>query len=170
MAGSRSSLRTKIEAFPSISEAVHEVNRVLLRDAECRFVTLFLGLIDLEKRTFSYSNCGHMPGLLFRKSTGKTHELMVGGSILGAFEDFGYTEESLDMETGDAMLLYTDGVTDMENPAGERFESERLLKTFEENTHLDAQGIAKAIADAVEDFMAGTAEKDDLTIVAIKFT
>jgi serine phosphatase RsbU (regulator of sigma subunit) len=170
MAGSRSSLRTKIEAVPSVSEAIEEVNRVLLRDAEGRFVTLFLSLIDVEKRTFSYSNCGHMPGLLFRKRSGKIHELMAGGSILGAFEDFGYTEESLAMETGDTLLLYTDGVTDMENPSGEKFESERLYKTFEGSTHLDAQGIAMAISDAVEDFMEGTPAKDDLTIVTLKFT
>ena len=55
------------------------------------------------------------------------------------------------------------------NPAGEKFESERLYKTFEENKHLDAQGIAKAISGAVEDFMEGTPAKDDLTIVALKF-
>jgi sigma-B regulation protein RsbU (phosphoserine phosphatase) len=170
MAGSRSSLRTKIESSPSLSESIYEVNRVLIRDAEGRFVTLFLCLIDMEKRTFSYSNCGHMPGLMFRKSSGEVHELTIGGSILGAFEDFNYTEETLKMDAGDTILLYTDGVTDMENPAGEKFESERLNKVFEENTHLDAHGVATAVSEAVEDFMEGAARKDDLTVVALKFT
>jgi sigma-B regulation protein RsbU (phosphoserine phosphatase) len=170
MAASRSSLRTRIESVPSVSEAIYEVNRVLLRDAEGRFVTLFLSLVDVEKRTFSYSNCGHMPGLLFKKNAKKLQELTVGGSILGAFEDFGYQEETLNMETGDTILLYTDGVTDEENPDGEKFELERLYRVFEENAHLDAGEVIRSIERAVSAFMEGGTQADDLTILALKFT
>jgi sigma-B regulation protein RsbU (phosphoserine phosphatase) len=169
MSASRSSLRTKIETHPSIAEAVHEVNRLLIRDAECRFVTLFLALIDLEKRTLSYSNCGHTPGLLYRKRSQEVRELSVGGTILGAFEDFGYSEDTLKVEPGDTVVLYTDGVTDEETPAGEKFGSDRLYKLLEENAHLDAEGIIRCVADAVSDFMAGAAQKDDLTVLALKF-
>ena len=170
MAASRSSLRTRIESLPSVSEAIHEVNRVLMRDAEGRFVTLFLGLIDLANRTFLYSNCGHMPGLLFKKRTGDARELMVGGSILGAFEEFGYMEETLDMEPGDTLVLYTDGVTDEENPAGEKFGVDRLFGLFEEKAHLDAEEIISSISESVLNFMQGGTQGDDFTVVAIKFT
>ena len=170
MAASRSSLRTRIEKLASISEGVHEVNRLLVRDAEGRFVTLFMGLIDLEKRTFSYSNSGHTPGLLLRKNSSRTHELMVGGTILGAFEDFGYKEETLDMEAGDTLVLFTDGALDQENPAGDSFGSERLYKVVEQNVHLDALGITRAIAGSVSDFAENIRQRDDLTVVAVKFT
>lgn len=170
MAASRSSLRTKIESSPSLSEAVHEVNRVLLRDAESRFVTLFLGLIDLQKKTFFYTNCGHMPGLLFKKHSGTIRELTVGGSILGAFEDFGYTEEELAMENGDTLLLYTDGITDEENPAGEKYGLKRLYRLFEEKAPSDTKSIISAISDSVFHYMKGGTQADDFTLVAIKFT
>ena len=61
------------------------------------------------------------------------------------------------METGNTVLLYTDGVTDMENPGGEKFESARLYKTFEENTHRRPRGLRRRF-DAVEDFRKGTGE------------
>jgi sigma-B regulation protein RsbU (phosphoserine phosphatase) len=170
MAASRSSLRTRIEKLASISEGVYEVNRLLIRDAEGRFVTLFMGLIDLEKRTLSYSNSGHTPGLLLRKNSGRTQELMVGGTILGAFEDFGYKEETLDMEAGDTLVLFTDGALDQENQAGDSFGSERLYKVVEQNAHLDALGITRAIAGSVSDFAGSVRERDDLTVVAVKFT
>ncbi len=170
MAASRASLRTRIEKLVSISEGVHEVNKLLVRDAAGRFITLFLGFIDQEKRTFSYSNSGHTPGLLLRKNSGRIHELIVGGTILGAFEDFGYREETLDMEAGDTLVLFTDGALDQENPAGDSFGSERLYKVVEQNVHLDALGITRAIAGSVSDFAENIRQRDDLTVVAVKFT
>lgn len=170
MAASRASLRTRIERLATLSEAVHEVNRLLVRDAQGRFVTLFLGLIDMEKRTLSYSNSGHTPGLLFRKSFNRITELTTGGTILGAFQNFGYREETLAMDVGDTLILYTDGVLDEENPNGEKFGFERLHRVVEENTHTDALGITRAIADTVSRFSERSRQRDDLTVVAVKFT
>jgi len=170
MAASRAALRTRIERRPSISEAVYEVNRLLVRDAAGRFVTLFLALIDSEKRTLSYSNSGHTPGLLLRNDSGTPDELTVGGTVLGAFEDFGYTEDTVDMETGDTLVLYTDGALEQENPAGEEFGSERLHRLVWENKHLDALGMTMAIANSISDFAESGSQRDDLTVVAVKFT
>ena len=170
MAASRSSLRTRIENLISISPAVHEVNRLLVRDSVGRFITLFLCLIDLEKRTFTYSNCGHLPGLLFRGRSNRIEELSIGGTILGAFEDFGYKEDVLHMEASDTVVLYTDGALDEENMAGDMFGIERLYKLVEENAHLDARSITRTIANSISDFMQHTTQRDDITIVVLKFT
>jgi sigma-B regulation protein RsbU (phosphoserine phosphatase) len=170
MAASRAALRTRIERRASISEAVYEINRLLMRDAEGRFVTLFLGIIDPEKRTLSYSNSGHTPGLRLRKDSGTTDELTVGGTVLGAFEDFGYTEDTVDMETGDTLVLYTDGALEQKNPAGEEFGSERLYRLVGESKHLDALGMTRAVANSISDFAESGSQRDDLTIVAVKFT
>jgi sigma-B regulation protein RsbU (phosphoserine phosphatase) len=159
-----------IEGRASISAALYEVNKLLMRDAAGRFVTLFLGLIDPEKRTLSYSNSGHTPGLLLRKDSGTTDELTVGGTVLGAFEDFGYTEDTVDTETGDTLVLYTDGALEQKNPTGKEFGSERLYRLVWESEHLDALGMTRAIANSVSDFAESGSQRDDLTVVAVKFT
>lgn len=168
MAASRCSLRTRIENLISIAPAVNEVNRMLLRDNVHRFISLFLGLINVEEKTLSYTNCGHMPGLLFRKRSGRIEELSVGGTVLGVFEDFSYDEETLSIEEGDTLVLYTDGVLEEKGPDGVCFGSERLARLVEDNAGRSAQEITKAIAKSVLNFTGGDSQGDDVAIVAAR--
>ena len=90
------------------------------------------------------------------------------GPLLGAFADLALPECSVDLEPGDMLILYTDGVTDARSPSGERFEEGRLFAAIESARGGSAQDVVRSIADAVGFFAARTEPADDITVVAVR--
>ena len=103
-----------------------EINRILHGKIEDSFVTACYVLFDFVNNNLIYTNAGHPPPLLFKKSNEELKKLTVGGMILGPFERPEYSSESLDIEKGDRLILFTDGFIETKNRAGELFEDERL--------------------------------------------
>ena len=133
-----------------------------------RFITTFYGLIDPENKRMLYMMAGHNPPLLLR-ANGTVRLLEDGGLPLGIFSDSRYSESVLDFESGDLLVLYTDGITEAVNTDDEEFGLLRLEEVVRRTSSLRAHEVAHAIIDAVHEYSneAGGPE-DDLTVSVVK--
>jgi serine phosphatase RsbU (regulator of sigma subunit) len=131
-----------------------------------RFATLFFGSYDDRMRRMRYVNCGHCAPLLLRAS-GELIKLEPTATMLGAFEEWDCTEDEVSLEPGDTLLLYSDGVTEASNAAGDEFGEDRLVRALREAAAQAADEVTREIVDAVSAF-SGAARMDDITVVAIR--
>jgi sigma-B regulation protein RsbU (phosphoserine phosphatase) len=113
-----------------------------------------------------YVNCGHCPPFLLRAS-GEITKLEPTASMLGAFEEWDCGEDEVSLNPGDTLLLYSDGVTEALNTAGDDFGEDRLVRTLRESGAPTARDLTREIVDAVSLF-SGAARMDDITVVAIR--
>ena len=135
-----------------------------------RFATLFFGSYDDRTRRLRYVNCGHCAPLLLRTS-GELIHLEATAPMLGAFEEWACLEEEVSLAPGDTLLLYSDGVTEASNAAGDEFGEHRLARTLRENSGLRGcvatNDLVGEIVNAVSRF-SEAALVDDVTVVAIR--
>ncbi len=132
-----------------------------------KFVTFFYAVLDAEKRTLTYENAGHCPGLLLRAS-GETVTLPGGGAVLGALPDWTYANHEVRLQHGDKVLLTTDGITEAENSDLEEFGEARLLEVARSSDGGAAE-TQRAIMQQVTTFCRGNF-RDDATLVVLALT
>ena len=134
---------------------------------ETMFATCWIAILDLEKMTLQFTNAGHNYPLLFH-SKGEVECLKkVDGTALGMMKGLSYKSHSIDVKSGDRIILYTDGVTEAHNPQGELYGEERLIATFKENLGKTEEETIDAIYSDIERFAAGTAQFDDITMMVL---
>jgi phosphoserine phosphatase RsbU/P len=165
-------LRASLRAATHIGYATHismsKVNYLLWESIERnQFVTAFYGVLDASNRTLSYSNAGHNPPILMN-AAGESRLIKRGEQPLGMFRDTRYHEYYLSFEPGDVLVLYTDGVTEASNPAGEEFGHQRLLEAVKAAYDLPAREMIASIEMAVLAWTAGAGANDDVTFFIIK--
>jgi len=131
-----------------------------------RFVTLFFGAYDDRTRGMRYVNCGHCAPLLLRAG-GELTRLEPTATMLGAFEEWSCAEEEVSLDVGDTLLLYSDGVTEAANAAGDEFGEDRLACILRKSGATTAAGLIREIVNTVSTF-SGAARMDDITVVAIR--
>ncbi|HEX3280151.1 MAG TPA: GAF domain-containing SpoIIE family protein phosphatase [Pyrinomonadaceae bacterium] len=168
MAFLRASLRaaTHIGYSPHVSMA--KVNYLLWESIERnQFVTAFYGILDVTNRTLSYTNAGHNPPLLFT-TDGKYQFIERGSLPLGMFKDTRYHEYYQTIEPGEMLVLYTDGVTEAQNPPGEEYGRDRLARAVKANRSLNARDLIAALHKEVVDWTDGKGAADDVTFFVIK--
>jgi sigma-B regulation protein RsbU (phosphoserine phosphatase) len=168
MAFLRASLRaaTHIGYSPHISMA--KVNYLLWESIERnQFVTAFYGILDVTNRTLTYTNAGHNPPILLDKD-GKVTFIDRGSVPLGMFRDTRYHEYYLTTVPGEVLFLYTDGVTEAQNPEGEEFGRERLAQAVKAHRDLGAREMITAVHSEVIDWTDGRGATDDVTFFVIK--
>lgn len=168
MAFLRASLRaaTHIGYAPHISMA--KVNYLLWESIERnQFVTGFYGTLDATNRTMAYSNAGHNPPVLIDVD-GSAHFEERGGVPLGMFRDSRYYEYYATIESGQMLVLYTDGVTEAMNSAGEEYGRDRLVETARRGRHLSARELIDFIHQDVIDWTEGLGVTDDVTFFIVK--
>src|SRR5256712_4811406 len=168
MAFLRASLRaaTHIGYAPHIS--MSKVNYLLWESIERnQFVTAFYGLLDASNRTLAYTNAGHNPPLLM-DAEGNARFIDRGGVPLGMFRDTRYYEYYLTIEPGQLLLLYTDGVTEANNPDGQEYGTDRLVRALKDGRHLSARALIDFIQHDVLEWTAGLGATDDITFFVIK--
>jgi sigma-B regulation protein RsbU (phosphoserine phosphatase) len=152
------------EATPQV--VCTKLNKFLCANiASGKFVSFFYAVLDAEKRTLVYENAGHCPGLLLRKDGG-SESLRGGGAVLGALPDWVYQDYTAQLQAGDKLLLWTDGITEAENAQLEEFGEERLVEAarIEVTTALDTQ---RAIMQRVTAF-CGANFRDDATLLVLR--
>lgn len=128
-----------------------------------KFVTFFYAVLDSENRTLTYENAGHCPALLVRSDG--THELLSGqGAVLGVIPDWPYRDSVINLNAGDKLLLYTDGITEAEDPQLEEFGEDRLLK--ESATGDGALSTQRHVMQSVSAFCNNNF-RDDATLLVV---
>ena len=132
------------------------------------FVTAFYGIYDPALRTLSYSSAGHNPPRLIRCRDGSVHALEeVGGPPLGLDEDLEYEETTCELQAGDVIAFYTDGITEAMDARGKQFGPSRLDEILS-RCHLKATGVIEDVIDAVEQFTGGEPPMDDRTLIVAR--
>jgi len=146
------------------------LNEHLVRDtADDRFLTLFYAVLDAEERCLRWISGGHDPALWLRRSSGQIEELGGAGIPLGIFSDSPYSQSGpVTLETGDVVVIGTDGIWEAENPEGQMFGKQRLRDVVASCSDRPAAEIHAAVIDAENAFRAAEPQKDDITIVVIK--
>ena len=140
-----------------------------LNDALCRsssvarYATAFLADFDPETRRMTYSNAGHLPGLVIRGA--ETIRCEEGGLPIGLFEGVGYQTGSATLAPGDLLALFTDGVSEAPAPDGEEFGSERLADILRAHLESPLETALQAVLDALLDWSGPVDPHDDVTLV-----
>ena len=143
------------------------INRTLIRRAiQSRFVTVMYGVLDADGR-LTYSNAGHNPPILIGRNG--VRRLETGGLILGLFPHAAYEEETLQLEDGDTLIVFSDGVTEALNGAGDEFGEERLLPCVSESCGLPTEMLLDKILATVRMFAASAAQNDDVTALVLRY-
>jgi anti-sigma regulatory factor (Ser/Thr protein kinase) len=132
------------------------------------FVTLCYARLDPNRRTLSVVDCGHTGIARWRAATGRCEILRGNNLPLGIHEGENFGQFSASFEPGDSLLLFSDGITEARNPAGELFGARRLAAHLEANARLEPALLASSIHQAVAAFAGPEKLPDDLTCVAIR--
>ncbi|MEE8537311.1 MAG: PP2C family protein-serine/threonine phosphatase [Acidobacteriota bacterium] len=172
MSGVRSLLRAEISRTGSPAEALRATNRALSRDLQPvgLFSTAFLARYDTRKRHLCYAGAGHSLALLWHAGDGRFERLERGGLAMGIFEDVVYEQGECDLFPGDLLVMFTDGLAEARNPAGECFGLERLCHEVMVYRHERPRTLMYRLLEAVESFRSSQVQSDDLTLVVLKAT
>jgi len=153
-----------VEATPQL--VCTKLNKFLCANiASCKFVTRFYAVLDADKRTLTYENAGHTPGLLLR-SNGEQECLRGSGAVLGALPDWVYQDHTVQLQPGDKLVVSTDGITEAENEQLEEFGEERL-RDAAGNRDASAVETRRAIMQRVTAFCGGNF-RDDATLLVLR--
>ena len=133
------------------------------------FVTAWMGMLEISTGRFTYVNAGHNPPL-FKRADG-TYEWLKSrpGFVLAGMEGIRYRENTMQMEPGDRLYLYTDGVTEATNSAQELFGEERLLNTLNEETDLTVDQLLHKVKERMEAFVGEAEQFDDITMLGLEY-
>lgn len=132
------------------------------------FVTMFYARFNPALQTLEYASGGHNPPLLLRTRSGETLLLEGTGPIMGILPDAQFANTLIKLEAGDILTLYTDGVTEQENEAGDEFSTDRLKEAVLSHMKEPATDMVADIAEAVSTFAGTVEQSDDLTTVVAK--
>ena len=164
----QSSVRTAVSFAGSDGQAVvTAVNRqVHASSLEDRFATLFYGVYDGTKRKLRYVNAGHNPPMVIRRD-GSIISLEAGGAPLGIFADSSYEQGTVELNPGDLIVAYTDGVIEAANQAEREWGVEGLRKAATRSSARRADEIVEAIFTSMDEFSLGR-QTDDATVVVMR--
>jgi phosphoserine phosphatase RsbU/P len=154
------------------ARVLKEINKILQGKIEDSFVTACSLFIDLEQGVIRYSNAGHPPPILWKKSRKESQNLSKAGTILGPFPNSTYENFELDIVKGDRIILYTDGIAESKNKSGEFFGDDQIQKYFEEYSSDSVELTANKFIDHLFKWSRKAPEAsldDDLTLIIIDF-
>jgi sigma-B regulation protein RsbU (phosphoserine phosphatase) len=168
MANLQANLRSQYAmAGRQLAQLLLSVNRLFFKNTESsHYATMFFGLYEDETRRFRYANCGHNPALLLR-ADGSVERLHSTTTVLGLFEQWECVVAEVQLEQGDILAIYTDGITEAANAAEEEFGEERLLQLLQANKNLPASQIVERVMTGVQEFSPGE-QGDDLTLIVCR--
>lgn len=160
-------LQVQFASNHSLTEVITSVNKVLAQRSESnRFITLFCAVLDREGH-LTYVNAGHNLPILARLNS-ETETLTTRSVLLGAFDFVEYKPRQTRLNSGDVVVMYTDGVTEAVNNDNEMFGEDRLEELIKRNVSLSAEQIKQRILDEVLSFTRGLPQGDDITLIVLK--
>lgn len=169
MANLQANLRSQYAvALDDLHKLLQSVNRLFFENTpDDRYATLFFADYDDASRRLRYANCGHNPPLLIRAS-GVVERLGATATVLGLFQEWQCEIQEVLLHPGDALVLYTDGVTEASDANGEEFGEHRLLEILLAERELSASGLIAHIQAVVQRFTGQGPQADDLTLIVAK--
>ena len=168
MSSLHASVHAQTGSHDTLSETISAVNRYLADNIPAnRFVTLFYAELDPASGALSFLNAGHNPPLVVH-AAGTVEQLASGGLPLGIRRNAEYREGRTQMQMGDILVIYSDGVTEAASPSGEEFGATRLYEVVSRNIDASAAGVRDRIESALTKFSQGTEAADDITLVIVK--
>jgi sigma-B regulation protein RsbU (phosphoserine phosphatase) len=170
MALSWTLIRTYAAEYPTQPELVlSAVHRRILEDTETNmFVSVFYGILDPVTGAVSYCNAGHPPPYLLSAQGGSAVQtLRRTGMVLGVAEDAAWEQEVVQLAPGDALVLYTDGVTEARNERDTFFKEDRLLECVQAVRGRSAREIQNAILADVREFVGDASQSDDIALMVV---
>ena len=148
-------------------EAVRRVSLHMFNSSDSGdFATLFIGILESKQNRIRYVNAGHNPPVLFR-ADGKHEHLQASGVMIGAFDFATWEEEVIDLQPGDLLFVFSDGVTEAEHN-DRQYGEERMEKVVLNSIEMRAQEIVGRLISDINKFMEDDPKSDDITILAIK--
>jgi sigma-B regulation protein RsbU (phosphoserine phosphatase) len=149
------------------AEALARLNDTLIRKAvQGRFATLFYGVLSRDGR-LTYTNAGHNPPLVL--GTSGLRRLSTGGTIVGVFPDAKYEQETVTLDPGDLVIVFSDGVTEAFNADWEEFGDARLIECVRENAALPPVALLEQVMSAVRGFVKDAAQSDDVSVLVLRY-
>ena len=137
---------------------------------EMMFVTTFIGMIDLDKKKFIYVNGGHNPPVIYRPTQDRFDFLNVDQNcVLGLMDGMDFSQQEIDLESGDVIFLYTDGVTEAMNEKHEQFTDPRLLECLNSTTRrCTLEDLLGSVKKSLADHVGNAEQSDDITMLAFR--
>lgn len=168
MASLRAALRIEAFSHYAISTILSRVNDFLNESTKPEiFVTAFYGVLDTHTGILTYANAGHNPPLFIRSKDG-SEQLTGGGMLLGAFPGALYHEYRMDFESGDMLLLYTDGASEAENEKGVQFGVERLEDLARQSAVHGPRQVIRELLGAIRTHGGKAGLQDDITLMVVQ--
>ena len=168
MANVQASFHALSEVMVNPANLINKINNIIYRNTSSdKFITLFYCRLYPDERRIEYCNAGHNHPFILSKD-GTVKYLDKGGLILGIMPDLDYELDSVALERGDALVMYTDGVSEAMNKENEEFGENRLLDVCQKLRNNSASTIRDGILNAVNDFSQGAPQYDDITLVVLK--
>ena len=169
MMSSRTWMKGAAIGNPEPSEVLEEVNSLLYDGNDTQmFVTALYAVYDPETGEFTYASGGHDAPLLIRTDGSSELLPLTGGIALGIIPDLKYGQNTVMLNPGETILLYTDGITEAMNNEGEQFGVERMREVFANSIPKDSDEATQTIFNAVNEFADGAAQSDDITCLTLR--
>lgn len=167
MSNMQAALKSFASESTSPSDLCTKLNRLMCSNTPLRkFVTCFYGVLDVLNRRLTFTNAGHNPPMLMSHN-GECVRLEDGGPVLGAFDASTYAERTVHLYSGDKLLLFTDGVTEARNAAGEEFGEQRLQESLRAYPGRNAAELRAIVLDEVREFCDCKFDDDAALMVVI---
>lgn len=165
----RSVLHAEVHSFGSAGAILGALNDILYDDLNQAglYLTLFYVKYDTQTRILTYANAGHVPPLLSRGNEAACRELDAEGLLIGVRKGVAFEEGEIQLQTGDLLILYTDGVTEAQNESGDMFGRGRLCDIMHAMQQEPPRAIIDAVLREVAAFTGSTVQEDDVTMVVM---
>ena len=150
----------------SCSHVLYQLNDILCDSTvNENFMTTFYCLIDRESRLMKYSNAGHVYPVVYRKKTDECFELKAKGMPLGWFPDLELSDEQMQLEEGDRVVLFTDGVTECTNSTGRLFGERQFREFIRKNSGVEPELFSASVINELKKFCGSEKFNDDLCLI-----
>jgi sigma-B regulation protein RsbU (phosphoserine phosphatase) len=170
MSAAKAWIKSTMQTDHNTDSILDTVNKELAEDNDtCTFVTVFLGILDLRNGNLSFSNAGHNAPLLFQ--SGGEPEFLEGGKsmMLGIDDEIIYTSKSIQLQPGQCLCLYTDGITEAFNETNDEFSDKRLKDFISRSTERPVKELVELLVQEVESFAGKRPQADDITVLALRY-
>lgn len=162
-------IKNHTQNFEAPCDVFTNVNKQLCENNQAgMFVTAWMGILEIDSGMFTYVNAGHNPPLLKRKGERFTYLKSRAGFVLAGMEGIRYGQYQIQLNPGDLLYLYTDGVTEATDIYNKLYGEERLQEILDKNASLPLEEILKNIKKNIDLFVKGAPQFDDITMLALK--